>query len=136
MNQKSTLAKERNRNFWWHVYIEIMEKFFSFHHCFRGEKVIFHDYDTFCPWEKGIKAFLLEKHLKSMSWPMNTWDLNPTENQRRNSKRVTKRHHERRSINCHSGKNRFDKEYCFELVESMLERIKVAIKIRERVIRY
>ena len=62
-----------------HVYIEIINNFLisSIENWFRDDEIIFQGYDTPFQRAKGIKAVLLQSHIKSMTWPMNSLDLNP-----------------------------------------------------------
>ena len=53
-----------------HVYTEILDNFLIplIENWFGDDKVIFH-------WAEEIKAFLQERHIKSMPWPANSPDL-------------------------------------------------------------
>ena len=47
---------------------------------FDDEEVLFQDDDASCQRTKAIKAFLQERHIKSMIWPVNCLDLKSKSN--------------------------------------------------------
>ena len=60
-----------------HVYVEILDNFLipSIENGF-GEEAIFQDDNASCHRAKEIKAFLQESHITSMTWPVNSPDVN------------------------------------------------------------
>ena len=64
-----------------HVYIEILDNFHILSkENWSGNLAICQDNNTSCHRAKRVKASLLEKYIKSMTWPENSSDLNPMEN--------------------------------------------------------
>ena len=88
---------------------EIRDNFLfpSIENGFGADEVIFQDHNASCHRAKGIKAFLLRRHLKSMTWSENNPFLNPIDNSWRKfffNGPSEGSLHQRRSIICHLGK--------------------------------
>ena len=64
------------------VYVDILDTFLipSFERMFGDDEIIFQDDNASCHRAKSVKTFLEERHIRSMSWPANSLDLNPIEN--------------------------------------------------------
>ena len=63
------------------VYIEILDNFLtpSIEDLFGDYEVIFQNDNATCHRAKGIKDFLWERFIKSMTWPVDSQNLNPAE---------------------------------------------------------
>ena len=96
--------------------------------------------DASCDRVKGIKAFLHEKHMKSIIWLVNSLNINPIWHSWWN---VFKMGYEKTTFMkedlltaIRKSRNHIEKEYYFELGKSMMERISAVVKARGGTIRY
>ena len=62
--------------------MDILDTFLipSIERMFGNDEIIFQDDNASCHRAKTVKTFLEERHIRSMSWPANSPDVNPIEN--------------------------------------------------------
>uniref|UniRef100_A0A4W6EFN8 Tc1-like transposase DDE domain-containing protein n=1 Tax=Lates calcarifer TaxID=8187 RepID=A0A4W6EFN8_LATCA len=64
------------------VYVDILDTFLipSIERAFGDDEIIFQNDNASCHRAKTVNTFLEKRHIRSMSWPTNSPDLNPIEN--------------------------------------------------------
>ncbi|CAJ0964526.1 unnamed protein product [Ranitomeya imitator] len=118
------------------VYVDILDSFIipSIERMFGDDEMIFQDENASCHRAKIVKTFLEKRHIRSMSWPAISADLNPIENLWWKLKKMV---HDK-DPTCKADLatairerwSQIDEDSCVTLIKSMPQRLQAVIKAR------